>query len=126
MRYSLKHIKTWLNYSEQQRSGKHWKQFVCRKNQKHGRRRDTELSWNAEWKTFSENFQLLCKEVNSQWKKRLIRLHRQLINIRRRSRLFVDRLDHQLHQQKRSRGRGSNSATIGAGKTSQHSSRLAR
>jgi hypothetical protein len=99
MRYGLEHIKTWSSYRKKKRSRKHYKQFACRQNQKCRRIRNAELSWNAKWNIFLGNFQLLHKEVNSQWNKRLIILSGKLINIKRISRLSMDRLDQQLHQQ---------------------------
>jgi len=70
-----------------------------RPNLKLRRGKNAQMNWNVEWKIFLEKFQALCREMNSQLQKRSTRSCRQLIDIRRRSRLFENRLDQQLHQQ---------------------------
>jgi hypothetical protein len=72
--------------------------FVSRPNLKLRRRKNVEMNWNEEWEKFLGNFQALHKEMNSQQQKRSTRLHRQLISIRRRSRISENRSDQQLHQ----------------------------
>jgi hypothetical protein len=99
MRYSLEHIKTWSNYNKQQRSKKHWKQFAHRKNQETQEEKGcrTELECRVEdifgkLPTTAQGSELPVVENIDQ-------IAQELINIRRRSRLSVDRLDQQLHQQ---------------------------
>jgi hypothetical protein len=68
---------------------------VSRPSLKLKRRKNTGTRWNEEWEKFLGNFQALCKATNSQQQKISTRLHRQLISIRRRSRISENN-SHQL------------------------------
>jgi hypothetical protein len=60
---------------------------MSRPNPKLTRRKNAGKNWNEEWEKFLGNFQALPKEMNSQPQKRSTRLHRQLLDTRKRSRI---------------------------------------